>query len=74
MPFNLYQRLRSLFPASCRQVGTVTGISGSTVTVQLPDGASTVVIGSAQIGTMVYFSNGAVEGIAPSLTVVDIEI
>lgn len=74
MSFNLYQRLRSLFPGSRRQIGTVTGISGSTVTVQLPDGSSTMVIGSAQVGTEVYFSNGVVDGVAPSLPVVVIEI
>lgn len=74
MSYNLYKRLQALFPGARRQVGTVTAVSGSSVTVELPDGATATAIGSALIGDKVYIRDGQVEGEAPTLTVVEIEV
>lgn len=74
MSFNLYKRLRALFPGARLQVGTVTVVDGSKVTVELPDGATMTVRGSATVGSKVYVRDGAIDGPAPSLTTVEIEI
>lgn len=74
MSFNLYKRLRALFPGARLQVGSVTAVDGAKVTVELPDGATMTVRGSATIGSKVYVRDGAIEGQAPSLATVEIEI
>lgn len=74
MSYNLYQRLRAIFPAARLQVGSVTAVDGGTVTVQLPDGGLNNARGSAAIGDQVYIRDGVIEGAAPSLPVVYIEI
>lgn len=74
MSFNLYKRLRALFPGARLQVGSVIAVDGSKVTVALPDGATMTVRGSASVGSNVYVRDGAIDGPAPSLTTVEIEI
>lgn len=74
MSYNLYKRLQALFPGDRMQVGTVDSINGSSITVILPDGSVTVVIGAAQVGDHVYIRGGRIEGEAPALSVVQIEV
>lgn len=74
MSYNLYKRLRSLFPGARLQVGTVTTITGSLATIQLPDGSTTTAIGTGTVGQQVYIRDGAIEGIAPGLTATEITI
>ncbi len=74
MSYNLYQRLRGLFPGPALQVGTITAITGSLATIELPDGSKTTAIGSGTVGQQVYIRDGAIEGLAPGLSVVDITI
>lgn len=74
MSYNLYKRLRSLFPGARLQVGTITTITGSLATIQLPDGSTTTAIGAGTVGQQVYIRDGAIEGLAPALPVESITI
>jgi len=74
MSFNLYKRLRALFPGARLQVGTVLYTETGKVTVELPDGATLVVRGTASVGSVVYVRDGAIDGPAPALTTAEIEI
>jgi hypothetical protein len=71
---NLWRRLRQLLPESPLLVGTVIATSTYGATVQLPDGALLQVRGDASIGDKVFVRAGRIEGPAPALTSVLIEI
>ncbi|WP_153108946.1 hypothetical protein [Propionivibrio limicola] len=74
MSFNLYARLRNLFPDARLQVGTVSAVNTDSVTVTLPDGALLRARGGANVGDKVYLRDGVIEGSAPDLQIVEIEI
>ena len=74
MSFNPYKRLRDLFPSPRLQVGTVVAVGTDAVTIELPDGALTRARGEATLGARVYVRDGVIEGAAPALTVVEIEV
>ena len=71
---NVYQQFRELLPDPPLQAGTVTAVGAGVLTVQLPGGARVTVRGEAQVGQNVFFRDGVVEGVAPSLTLEAIEI
>jgi hypothetical protein len=71
---NVYQQFRQLLPDPPLQAGTVTAVGVGVLTVQLPGGAAITVRGDAQVGQNVFFRDGVVEGVAPSLTLEVIEI
>lgn len=71
---NLYRQFLDLLPARPLQVGTVTATDGSTCTVQLPGGGVLQARGAATVGQQVFVRDGVIEGDAPALTVVAIEI
>lgn len=74
MTTNLWRRLRQLLPESPLLVGTVVATSTYGATVQLPDGSLLQVRGSAVTGDHVFVRAGKIEGPAPALTSVLIEI
>lgn len=74
MTTNLWRRLRQLLPESPLLVGTVTATNTYGATVQLPDGSLLQVRGDAAIGDKVFVRAGRIEGPAPALTSVAIEI
>lgn len=74
MSSNPYKRLRALLPDPALQYGVVQSADSAGVTVQLPDGALERLRGDATVGDAVFFRNGAVEGPAPLLSPVLIEI
>ena len=74
MSYNLYKLLRALFPGARLQIGTVAAVTGGSVTVALPDGTATTAIGVAEVGNTVYIRDGRVEGEAPTLAVIEIEV
>ena len=74
MSYNLYKALRALTPGARLMIGTVTVVEIGRVTVELPDGSIQVARGVASVGNRVYLRDGSTEGIAPSLSVVVIEI
>lgn len=74
MGYNLYRDLRNLLPGPRLVIGTVTVVETGRVTVELPDGSTLAALGSASVGAKVYVRDGSVEGVAPTLSVVEIEI
>lgn len=74
MSFNFYSRLRNLFPEARLQVGTVSAVGADSVSVTLPDGSMLRARGSASVGETVYVRDGIVEGSAPDLPIIEIEI
>lgn len=71
---NLWKRLKQLLPEPPLLTGVVSSVSSYGAYVELPDGSLVAVRGSATVGQHVFIRNGIIEGIAPSLTTVLIEI
>ena len=74
MSFNLYRRLRTLLPDAPLVVGSVVSVTASGATVQLPDGSQIAARGGALLGQKVFVRDGLIEGPAPSLPTVLIEV
>lgn len=75
MTSNLYRALLELLPEAPLLVGTVTVVhSDETVTVALSGGGLLRVRGSAAVDDRVFVRNGVIEGPAPALTNVTINI
>jgi hypothetical protein len=71
---NVYQQFRQLLPDPPLQAGTVTVVGAGVVTVQLPGGGILIARGDAQVGQTVFVRDDVIEGVAPSLTLEQIEI
>lgn len=72
---NLYTQLIKLLPSSPVMVGDVVAVdTDGTVTVVDSAGGRFNVRGDASVGDRVYFRAGAIEGPAPDLPVVEIEV
>lgn len=71
---NVLAQLRRLFPEAPLLAGQVTAAAGGAVTVQLPDGSKVSARGAATVGQTVFVRDGVVEGAAPALSVVEIEV
>lgn len=71
---NIYRQFLDLLPQRPLQVATVTAVSGETCTVELPGGGVLQVRGAAAVGDQVFVRDGVIEGAAPALPVVVIEI
>jgi hypothetical protein len=71
---NLWKRLKQLLPESPLLVGTVDSVSAYGAMVLLPDGSLVSVRGESTVGAKVFVRAGKIEGPAPALTVVEIEI
>lgn len=71
---NAYAALRALFPDPSLEVGTVVSISSGTATIELPGGGRAQARGDTTVGARVFFRAGAIEGAAPSLPIVEVEV
>jgi hypothetical protein len=73
---NLYRQLLELLPQSPLTVGTVVSQHGdNTATVQYPGGAQSRVRGSGHTpGGRVFVRDGVIEGAAPALSAVTIDV
>lgn len=71
---NPYKVLQGLFPDPPLFVGTVIEVSGGVATITLPDGGIAQARGNAAVNDNVYFRNGVIEGPAPQLPIVLIEV
>lgn len=71
---NLWKRLKQLLPDAPLLVGVVDSVSTYGAVVELPDGSLVSVRGAATVGQRVFIRDGVIEGQAPSLTTVLIEI
>ena len=74
MATNLFAQFRRLTPAPPLLVGQVISSGSGASTVEFPGGAQVVVRGEATVGTNVFVRAGAIEGVAPSLTLVTVEV
>ncbi|MBS0402809.1 MAG: hypothetical protein JSS18_10055 [Proteobacteria bacterium] len=71
---NIYRQFLDLLPPTPLQAGTVTSISGGIATVELPGGGALQARGEATIGQRVFVRDNVIEGPAPALPVVLIEV
>ena len=71
---NLFQQFADIFPDPPLQVGTVTATDGAVATVTLPGGGVLRARGDAPEGQRVFVRNGVIEGDAPNLAFVSVEV
>lgn len=71
---NPYKRLLSILPHTPLLVGDVFAVSGDVAHILLPGGGVSLARGDASVGQRVFFRDGAIEGVAPSLTVETVEV
>ena len=75
MSMNLYRQLRELLPEPALTVATLAFVhADGTCTVTYPGGSQQRVRGEGTVGAKVFVRAGQVEGEAPSLTGVTIEV
>lgn len=74
MSTNLFTQFRRLLPAQPLLVGQVISAGSGASTIEYPDGARVVVRGEGTVGTRVFVRAGAIEGPAPNLTQVFVEV
>jgi hypothetical protein len=67
--FNPYVAFKKLLPNPSVYAGTVQSVAGGVALIELPDGAIITGRGSATPGQVVFVRDGAIEGVAPALTV-----
>ncbi|TJZ73196.1 hypothetical protein [Chitiniphilus eburneus] len=71
---NLYTEFKKLIPDAPLLVGDVITVVDGGVLVRLPGGAEIRARGEAAMGDRVFVRDGAVEGKAPTLPVVEIRV
>jgi hypothetical protein len=71
---NAFARLIGLLPGDPLLVGTVTAIADGVATVELPDGGVLRARGAASVDDRVFVRAGAIEGQAPALSYVEIDV
>lgn len=72
---NVLKAFQALLPSSPLLVGEVVAIDGAELRIELPDGSLSSARGSSTVGSTIYFRpGGAVEGDAPALPFVEIDI
>lgn len=72
--FNLYKRLLNLVAGPPMDVGHVLSIEPDGVIIEVLNGAQLRIRGTAAVGDWVYVRGGAVDGPAPNLPGVEIEV
>jgi len=71
---NSYRRLLALLPETPDDVGQVVAAGTDGCTVELLTGALVHVNGASTVGAMVVIQGGAIQGPAPVLSSVEIEV
>ena len=74
MASNFYKALLDVLPQRPLQVGDVLSVSSGVCTVELPGGGIVRARGDASVSDRVFVRDGVIEGAAPSLTVVLIDV
>ena len=74
MAGNIYQQFLNLLPRRVRRVATVVAIEGDVATLELPGGGLLTAVGSGAVGAQVFVRDGVIEGEAPPMAIVVIEI
>lgn len=71
----LYRQLADLLaPQKPRFVGTVIAVDDGGCTVELLGGGTVHVLGEATVSQQVFFRDGVIEGPAPTMTLLSIEV
>ena len=71
---NPYKALRALIPDPPLLAGAVINYADGIATVELPGGGTVAARGEAQAGDQVFVRDGVIEGPAPLLTAVLIDV
>lgn len=71
---NLYAQFKKLIPTAPLLVGTVASVYTGGATVTLQGGGTMRVRGAATVGQRVFVRDGAIEGPAPNLPLVEITV
>lgn len=71
---NLFKQFIDLLPKTPLLVGDVVAITNGVATIEQPGGGRSQARGDAQVGDRVFFRNGAIEGAAPNLPIVLIDV
>jgi len=71
---NPFKRLLNLLPQRPRQVGDAVAAGGGVCSIQLPGGGVITARGAATVGDHVFVRDGVIEGEAPTLGFVEIEV
>ena len=74
MTTNLFAQFKRILPAQPLLVGEAISSGSGAVLVELPGGDRISARGEATPGDNVFVRNGAVEGVAPALTLVLIDV
>lgn len=71
---NPYLQLLALLPARPLLIGDVILTDGQVATVQLPGGGVLQARGDAAFGARVFVRDGVIEGTAPTMPIVTVEV
>ena len=71
---NLFRQFEKLLPQRPLLIGTVTAVTTDGLLVQLLGGAQVRARGEAQVGERVFIRDDAVEGKAPAMPTITIEV
>ena len=71
---NVLKQFQNLFPTPPLMVGDVIAFDNGTATVELPDGGRVQARGDVTVGTRVFVQDGVIQGPAPDLTYVEIDV
>lgn len=74
MSTNLFAQFKRLAPGAPLLVGQVISSGAGSSTVEYPGGVQVVVRGEGTVSTNVFTRAGAIEGPAPNLTLVLVEV
>lgn len=74
MTTNLFAQFKRVLPAQPLLVGEAISSGSGAVVVELPGGGRITVRGEATPGGRVFVRNGTIEGAAPALTLVLIDV
>ena len=71
---NLAKLFEQVLPKRPLHVGEVVATDGAICSVQLPGGGRLSARGQAEVGQKVFVRDGAIEGLAPDLPIVHIDV
>lgn len=71
---NPFKRFQELLGAPPLFVGEVVAVDDNVATIEMEDGGRMTARGSTTVGAVVYFRGGLIEGPAPTLSVVLIDV
>jgi hypothetical protein len=71
---NAFKRLQALLPKPLLMLGDVVAVVDGIAEIELPGGGRMQARGAADVGDRVWFRDGVIEGPAPDLPIVFVEI